>query len=113
MTEHPGALDVGEATRVVICAIYCRLSQFGGKGIDRQEKDCRQIVAARGWMVGEVFREIASANPNSKKAASNGSGCSKRSSKASSMPSLSGWRTAPTATSSRPPSSSGYASRRA
>lgn len=68
MVGHPHALDLGDATRVVICAIYCRLSQFGGKGIDRQEKDCRQIVAERGWMVGEVFREVASANPNAKKA---------------------------------------------
>jgi len=63
---EPG--DVGEATGVVVAAIYCRLSKYGGRGIGRQEEDCRRIVAARGWTVGEVFRETASANPNAKKA---------------------------------------------
>jgi DNA invertase Pin-like site-specific DNA recombinase len=60
--------DIGDATRAVVVAIYCRLSQFGGKGLGRQEEDCRRIAAARGWVVGEVFAETASANPNSKKA---------------------------------------------
>src|SRR6266498_5884771 len=48
--------------------IYCRLSKFGGRGLGGQEQDCRQIVAARGWTVGEVFQETASASPYSKKA---------------------------------------------
>jgi len=68
MGRTPDAIDIGDATHAVIVAIYCRLSQFGGKGLDRQEEDCRRIVAARGWVAGEVFRETASANPNSKKA---------------------------------------------
>jgi site-specific DNA recombinase len=68
MAWDPGAADVGEATRAVIVAVYCRLSKLGGRGIDRQEKDCRRISAARGWVVGEVFQETASADPYSKKA---------------------------------------------
>ncbi len=61
-------IDMGEATRAVVVAVYCRLSKFGGRGIGRQEEDCRRIVAARGWVVGEVFQETASASPDSKKA---------------------------------------------
>jgi site-specific DNA recombinase len=68
MSGQGSPVDGGDATRVAVCAIYSRLSQFGGKGLGRQEKDCRQIAAARGWIVGEVFAETASANPDSKKA---------------------------------------------
>jgi site-specific DNA recombinase len=60
--------DIGDATRSVVVAIYCRLSKFGRRGLGRQEEDCRRIVAARGWVVGEVFQETASASPDSKKA---------------------------------------------
>jgi DNA invertase Pin-like site-specific DNA recombinase len=68
MAWTPDPADVGDATRAVVVAIYCRLSQLGGKGLGRQEEDCRRIAAKRGWVVGEVFKETASANPNSKKA---------------------------------------------
>ena len=68
MAWNPDAADVGDATRAVIVAIYCRLSKHGGRGLGRQEQDCRRIVAARGWVVGEVFQETASADPYSKKA---------------------------------------------
>jgi site-specific DNA recombinase len=68
MAWNPDPVDVAEATGAVVAAIYCRLSKFGGRGIGRQEEDCRRIVATRGWTVGEVFQETASANPNAKKA---------------------------------------------
>jgi len=68
MAWTPTPEDVGGATQAVVVAIYCRLSHFGGKGLSRQEEDCREIAAARGWAVGEVFKETASANPKSKKA---------------------------------------------
>ncbi len=63
-----GTPGVDDATRAVVVAIYCRLSQFGGKGLGRQEEDCRRIATTRGWVVGEVYQETASANPYSKKA---------------------------------------------
>jgi DNA invertase Pin-like site-specific DNA recombinase len=62
-------MDPGDATHAPVVAIYCRLSRFGGKGLGRQEEDCRRIVNARpGWVVGEVFQETASASPYSQKA---------------------------------------------
>jgi site-specific DNA recombinase len=54
-------------------AIYCRLSKLGRgetatSGLGRQEEDCRSIVAAKGWQVASVFRDLASASPNARKA---------------------------------------------
>src|SRR6266516_3100918 len=53
---------------VIRVAIYCRLSREGGRSIERQEQDGRAIAAGRGWQVAAVFKEIASAGPNAKKA---------------------------------------------
>ncbi|MBW0090517.1 recombinase family protein [Pseudonocardia oceani] len=39
-------------------AVYCRISQDrigAGLGVDRQEQDCRALVASRGWSVAEVY----------------------------------------------------------
>lgn len=39
-------------------AIYCRISQDrtgAGLGVARQEQDCRELAAAQGWDVAEVF----------------------------------------------------------
>src|SRR6266536_1822019 len=68
MAWSPKPVDMGDGTRAVVVAIYCRLSKFGGRGLGRQEEDFRRIVAARGWVVGEVFQETASASPDYKKA---------------------------------------------
>ena len=43
-------------------AIYCRLSQQGGRSVERQEQDGRGIAAENGWQVVEVFREWGSAS---------------------------------------------------
>jgi DNA invertase Pin-like site-specific DNA recombinase len=44
--------------------IYCRLSRKGGRSVERQEEDGRQIAAERGAEVpdGAVFKETASAS---------------------------------------------------
>jgi DNA invertase Pin-like site-specific DNA recombinase len=45
-------------------AIYTRLSldkDGDGLAVARQEKDCRALCAARGWIVGEVFSDSISA----------------------------------------------------
>jgi site-specific DNA recombinase len=49
-------------------AIYCRLSRKGGRSVDRQEEDGRQIAKQRGWDVVAVYREWGSASPFAKKA---------------------------------------------
>jgi site-specific DNA recombinase len=49
-------------------AIYCRLSQAGGRSVERQEADGRRIAAEKGWRVVAVYKEIASASPYAKKA---------------------------------------------
>jgi site-specific DNA recombinase len=43
-------------------AIYCRLSQQGGRAVERQEQDGRGIAAENGWQVVEVFKEWGSAS---------------------------------------------------
>jgi site-specific DNA recombinase len=43
-------------------AVYCRLSQQGGRAVERQEQDGRGIAAENGWHVVEVFREWGSAS---------------------------------------------------
>jgi site-specific DNA recombinase len=53
-------------------AIYCRLSQQGGRSVERQEQDGRAIAAENGWHVVEVFREWGSASEFAKKRLDNG-----------------------------------------
>ena len=43
-------------------AIYCRLSKSGGRSVERQEQDGRQIADDHGWQVVEVFKEWESAS---------------------------------------------------
>jgi site-specific DNA recombinase len=49
-------------------AIYCRLSQQGGRSVERQEQDGRNIAGEHGWQVVEVFREWESASEFARKA---------------------------------------------
>jgi DNA invertase Pin-like site-specific DNA recombinase len=53
-------------------AIYCRLSQQGGRSVERQEQDGRGIAAENGWQVIEVFQEWGSASEFAKKSLENG-----------------------------------------
>jgi site-specific DNA recombinase len=53
-------------------AIYCRLSQQGGRSVERQEQDGRGIAAENGWHVVEVFKEWGSASEFAKKRLDNG-----------------------------------------
>lgn len=42
------------------CAIYARISQDregAGLGVDRQERECRELAARLGWTVAEVFTD--------------------------------------------------------
>jgi site-specific DNA recombinase len=52
---------------VVRAAICCRRSRRGGRSVERQEQDGRQIAAEKGWEVVAVYREGASASPYVKK----------------------------------------------
>jgi DNA invertase Pin-like site-specific DNA recombinase len=52
---------------MVRAAIYCRLSKKGGRSLERQEQDGREIAAARGWHVVRVFAETASASELARK----------------------------------------------
>jgi DNA invertase Pin-like site-specific DNA recombinase len=53
-------------------AIYCRLSQQGGRSVERQEQDGRGIAVENGWQVVEVFQEWGSASEFAKKSFANG-----------------------------------------
>jgi site-specific DNA recombinase len=53
-------------------AIYCRLSQQGGRSVERQEQDGLRIADENGWQVVEVFREWGSASEFAKKSLANG-----------------------------------------
>jgi site-specific DNA recombinase len=53
-------------------AVWCRLSQKGGRSVERQEQDGRRIAAENGWQVVEVFREWESASEFAKKSLDNG-----------------------------------------
>jgi DNA invertase Pin-like site-specific DNA recombinase len=53
-------------------AIWCRLSQQGGRSVERQEQDGRRIAAEKGWQVVEVFQEWGSASEFAKKSLANG-----------------------------------------
>jgi DNA invertase Pin-like site-specific DNA recombinase len=55
-------------------AIYCRLSEVGGRSVERQERDGRRIAKERRWVVTGpepqcgVYKETASASAHAKKA---------------------------------------------
>jgi site-specific DNA recombinase len=53
-------------------AIFSRLSQRGGRSVERQEQDGRQIADEHGWQVIEVFREWESASEFAKKTPAKG-----------------------------------------
>jgi DNA invertase Pin-like site-specific DNA recombinase len=59
-------------------AIYCRLSQQGGRAVERQEQDGRSIAAEHGWQVVEVFHEWESASEFAKKLDGDGRRISRR-----------------------------------
>ena len=48
-------------------AIYDRLSNTGGRSVERQEQDGRRIAAEKGWQVVEVFNEWESASEFARK----------------------------------------------
>jgi site-specific DNA recombinase len=53
-------------------AVFCRLSQQGGRSVERQEQDGRGIAAENGWQVVDVFKEWGSASGFAKKRFDNG-----------------------------------------
>jgi site-specific DNA recombinase len=67
-TAVEGIAERLSAPPLVRAAIYCRRSRRGGRSVERQVEDGRQIAVDKGWEVVAVYREWASASPYAKKA---------------------------------------------
>ncbi len=71
-TAVAGIADELASPPPVRAAIYCRLSRTGGRSVERQEQDGRQIADEHGWQVVEVFHEWESASEFARKTPANG-----------------------------------------